>query len=121
MHYLIVPKPESQTLLWNDTALTAFYAIKDALANATLLSYPSPDTPTSLVTDASDIGVGAVLQEYIKGTWQPISFFSRKLTPTQARYSTFDRELLVTYLAISIISVTFLKAVYFMYSLITSH
>lgn len=89
-------KPKSQTLLWNDTALTAFYA------NATLLSYPSPDAPTSLVTDASNIGVGAVLQQYmyIKGTWQPISFFSRKLTPTLARYSTFDKELHAMYLAI---------------------
>ena len=30
----------------------------------------------------------------------PISFFSRKLTPTETRYSTFDRELLAVYLAI---------------------
>lgn len=61
------------------------------------LFYPKPDAPICLMTDASDIAVGAVLQQYVEC---PISFFFRKLTPTQARYSTFDRELLAIYLAI---------------------
>ena len=52
------------------------------------------------MTDASDKAVGAVLQQNINGTWQPISFFSRKMTPAETRYSTFDRELLAVYLAI---------------------
>ena len=52
------------------------------------------------MTDASDTAVGAVLQQHINGTWQPISFFSRKLTPTETRYSTFDRELLAVYLSV---------------------
>ena len=51
------------------------------------------------MTDASDIAVGAVLQQNINGTWQPISF-SRKMTPAESRYSTFDCELLAVYLAI---------------------
>ena len=53
-------KPKSQVLAWTDTALAAFSATKEALANATLLSYPQQDTPTSLMTDA-------VLQQYIDG------------------------------------------------------
>ncbi len=32
--------------------------------------------------------------------WQPLAFFSKKLSPTQARYSTFDRELLATLSAV---------------------
>ena len=52
------------------------------------------------MTDASDTAVGAVLQQYVKGTWHPISFFSRKMTPVKTWYSTFDRELLGVYLAI---------------------
>ena len=91
-------KPKSQTITWNDTALAAFYTPKDALTTATLLSYPQPDSPSCLVTDASNVSVGAVLQQHVKGN--PISFFSKKLTPTQARYSTFDRELLAVYLSI---------------------
>lgn len=44
--------------------------------------------------------VGAVLQQYVDGQWQPISFFSKKLQPAETQYSTFDRELLGIYLAI---------------------
>ena len=98
LHVLL--KPKSQTLTWNDNALTAFKDTKEALANASLLSYPKDNAPTCLMTDASDTAVGAVLQQYVNGTWRPISFFSRKMTPAETRYSTFDRELLAVYLAI---------------------
>ena len=43
--------------------------------------------------------MGAVLQQYVDGTWHPISFLSKKMTPAETRYSTFDRELLAVYLA----------------------
>ena len=91
---------------------------KEALANAPLLSYPHPDTPTWLMTDASDTAVGAVL-EHINGTWHPISFFSRKTTPAETWYSTFDRELLPVFLLSSIISIS-LKVASFTYSLTTN-
>lgn len=85
---------------WNENALTAFVTIKDALAKATLLSHPKPDAPTNIVTDASDVAVGAVLQQYINHCWCPIAYFSKKLQSAERRYSTFDRELLAIYLAI---------------------
>ena len=93
-------KRPSDSLEWTDTAVTAFSEIKDALANASLLVHPIPGAPTCVMTDASDVAVGAVLQQYIHGQWHPISFFSRALQPAQTRYSTFDRELLAIYLAI---------------------
>ena len=52
------------------------------------------------MTDASDVAVGAVLQQYVDGMWHLISFFSKKMKPAETRYSTFDRELLAIYLAI---------------------
>ena len=97
---LTASKPKSQALNWNDDALAAFNATKEALASASLLTYPTTDAPTCLMTDASDTAVGAVLQQYVNDTWHPISFFSRKMTPAETRYSTFDRELLAVYLAI---------------------
>ena len=93
-------KPRTQTLAWTDSTLAAFNATKEALAKATLLSYPQSNAPTSLMTDASDIAVGTVLQQYTRGSWHPISSFSRQLRPAETRYSTFDRELLAVYLAI---------------------
>ena len=65
-----------------------------------VFSHPKPDTPTSIMTDASDIAVGAVLQQYIANDRCPISYFSKKLKPAESRYSTFDRELLAVYLSI---------------------
>ncbi len=72
-------KSTSATLNWSENATAAFNATKDALANATLLTYPRPDAPTSVMTDASDLAVSAVLQQYSNGTWHPISFFSKKI------------------------------------------
>ena len=93
-------KERVTTLQWNDDAAAAFVTIKEALATATLLSHSKPDAPTSIITDASDVAVGAVLQYYINHCWCPIAYFSRKLQPAETRYSTFDRELLAIYLAI---------------------
>ena len=81
-------------------AESAFTQIKDALADASLLVHPIPDAPTCIVTDASDTAVGAVLQQLIGEDWSPIAFFSKKLQPSETRYSAFDRELLAAYLAI---------------------
>ena len=100
LHALLTSKPKSQTIVWHDTTLAAFNATKDALANATLLCYPMPNAPTCLMTDASNIAVGAVLQQYVTSMWRPISFFSKKMKPPETCYSTFDRELLAVYLAI---------------------
>ena len=90
----------SHTISWNSAATSSFQEIKDALAKATLLVHPKPEAPINVMTDASDVAIGAVLQQYLDGKWCPLSYFSRKLSPTEQRYSTFDRELLAVYCAI---------------------
>lgn len=47
-------KSNVKTLAWNDTAVMAFYNVKEALANATLLVHPEHDAPMCIMTDASD-------------------------------------------------------------------
>ena len=100
LNTLLAATRPSQPLPWTEETTRAFTNIKEALAQATLLSHPKPSAPTSIVTDASDRAVGAVLQQFINGIWCPISFFSKKLKPSETHYSTFDRELLAVYLAI---------------------
>ena len=89
-----------QTVQWDDQATQAFINIKQAIADASLLVHPHPDAATHIMVDASDMAVGAVLQQEIDHHWQPIAFFSKKLTPAETKYSTFDRELLAVYLSI---------------------
>nr|VZH98603.1 unnamed protein product [Spirometra erinaceieuropaei] len=82
-------------------ALTAFERIKTSLADATLHTDPAPEAPLSLMVDASTVAVGAVLQQHINNSTRPLAFFSKKLSPAETRHSTFGRELLVIYLAVT--------------------
>lgn len=93
-------KAKHRVFSWTTEADTAFKQIKDLLAQATLLNHPTSEAPISIMTDASNVAVGAVLQQFTDNIWKPISYFSRTLTTTERRYSTFDRELLAIYLAI---------------------
>ena len=90
----------SRVLQWTSEATASFQDIKNALADASLLIHPKPDAPVKLMTNVSDIAIGVVLQQYLNDTWCPLAYFSRKLTPTEQKYSTYDRELLAVYSAI---------------------
>ena len=52
----------SRTLQWTTAATSAFEEIKDTLATTTWLVHPKPDAPITVITDASDVAIGAVLQ-----------------------------------------------------------
>jgi hypothetical protein len=67
---------------------------KEALVAAVPLAHPLPRAVLALATDASDTHVGAVLQQQVGQHWQPLGFFSKKLSKSEVNYSTFDRELL---------------------------
>ena len=58
-----------------------------------MLATPNGADNLFLVTDASNIAIGAVLKQGTDGHRRPLGFFSRKLNTPQQKYSTFDREL----------------------------
>ncbi|KAK3776971.1 hypothetical protein RRG08_022765 [Elysia crispata] len=62
--------------------------------------HPCTDCPVALTSDASDVAVGAVLEQFNKGHWEPLAFFSRQLRKVEVKNKAFDRELLRVYLAI---------------------
>ena len=61
-----------------DAAVKAFTAAKDALATVTLLSYPVLNAITNLMTNAFDVAVGPVLQQFMDNE-APYRLFPRKL------------------------------------------
>jgi len=87
-------------IAWSEECQTAFSSACAALANATLLHHPRPDAATSITVDASDVAIGAQLEQLQHGRWVPIAFFSKKLSSAERKYSAFDKELLACYLAI---------------------
>jgi hypothetical protein len=51
-------------------------------------------TTTDLYYDATGGSIGVVLQQTDRdGNVRPVGFYSRKLTPAEGRYGTYDREL----------------------------
>lgn len=90
----------AKSLTWTQDEIHAFEDIKSKLNNATTLPYHYPNiTNLQLVTDSSSHAIGAVLHQMVDGKPIPIEFFSRKLSDTERRYSTFDRELLAAFKA----------------------
>jgi cleavage and polyadenylation specificity factor subunit 1 len=73
---------------------------KAALARAALLAHPKPDATLAIFADATDFAIGAVLQNYFDGAWEPLEFYSKKLSAAERMYSAFDRELLAIYRAV---------------------
>ena len=88
------------SITMSEEAEAAFRRVKEMLSDATRLSHIQHNRELCLAVDASAIGIGAVLQQECHSGWRPISFFSRKLTGAETRYSTFGRELLATFAAI---------------------
>ena len=78
----------------------SIFRIQTNIGKRTLLVHPDPMAQLNITCDASDVAVGGVLQQYLNGMWQPLSFFSKKLSPAETRYSAFDRELLAVYATI---------------------
>lgn len=78
----------SQQIQLTGEALSAFQACKESLANAALLAHPECTAKLAVVTDASDTGIGAALQQYKDGAWEPLAFFpasSARLSPNTPR------------------------------------
>ncbi|XP_058449424.1 uncharacterized protein K02A2.6-like [Malaya genurostris] len=79
---------------WTDESEQSFDRIKTALSNPKHLGYYSPTYPTTLITDASDCGLGAVLLQTINKMPRVISYASKSLSATEKKYSTLDKEAL---------------------------
>jgi hypothetical protein len=73
---------------------TPITAAKAALVAAVPLAHPLLGAVLSLAMDASDTHVGAVIQQQVGQHWQPLGFFSKKLSKTVVNYTTVDQELL---------------------------
>ncbi|KAK9876450.1 hypothetical protein WA026_012762 [Henosepilachna vigintioctopunctata] len=93
-------KSDNSEVPWTAEAEASFEKCKEDLANATILVHPSAEATLSLTVDASNSSIGAVVEQFEENQWKPLSFYSKKLSPAQVKYSTYDRELLAIYSAI---------------------
>ena len=88
-------KRDKTPIDWTPESESAFKKCKEKIANTVLLSHSAPDAELRLVTDASQLAMGATFEQCNKqGHWEPLGMFSRKFNKAQQKYSTYDRELL---------------------------
>lgn len=82
--------------VWTAAHSVAFSTLQTALASAPVLTLPDFSKPFQLQTDASDLGVGAVLLQ----DGHPITFVSRALGPRTQMLSTYVKEFLAILVAV---------------------
>ena len=80
---------------WGNDQEKAFLSLKEKLSSTPVLAYPNFNNPFYVYTDASGVGLGAVLmQKDCRGKLRPLAFASRVLNKAERNYSTTHREAL---------------------------
>ena len=70
------------------------------MVTAPILGYPDPKLQYILDTDASDVGVGAVLLQVQQEKERVIAYYSKTLAPAKRNYCVTRRELLAVVKAV---------------------
>ena len=82
---------------WSDQAEAAFGALKSAVTSLPVLALPDFHLPFTIETDASGVGIGAVLSQGKR----PIAFYSQAFSSKGRVKSVYERELLAIVKAVS--------------------
>lgn len=79
---------------WTQESENAFKDLKNCLCKEPVLQCPDFTLPFTVQTDASGVGLGAMLLQGENGNQLPVQYISRKLFPREKRYSTVEKEAL---------------------------
>ena len=80
--------------IWRPACAAAFTDLRDALIRAPILAFPTEHGDYVLDTDASNFGLGGVLNQIQDEVECVIAYCSRALRPSQRKYCTTKREML---------------------------
>lgn len=91
---------------WTDEQSAAVQKIKTALSENRVLTIFDPNLPTELLTDASSVGIAAILMQNKDGNLKVIGYFSKQTTPGQILYYSYELETLAIVLLLQHFPVT---------------
>ena len=100
-HYALISKPLTNLLKknafeWSEDAQQAFDKLKQAMIQSPVLALPDFQKQFVVETDASGMGIGALLQQ----EGHPIAYLSKTLSPKHQSLSTYEKEFLAVILAL---------------------
>ncbi len=87
-------KSGSSRIQWGEEQEQAFLDLKQALCRDPVLQSPDFSQPFTVQTDASGVGLGAVLLQGEGEGKKPVAYISRKLFPRETRYAAVELECL---------------------------
>ncbi|MGH0149802.1 UNVERIFIED_CONTAM: hypothetical protein FKN15_016115 [Acipenser sinensis] len=90
----LTKKSAPNLIKWSAECQGAFDTIKRRLCQAPTLITPDFTKRFILHTDASDVGLGAVLSQKVAGVEHPILYLSKKMLPRERNYSVVEKECL---------------------------
>lgn len=93
-------KGHPEHVKWDESCEKSFSTLKRKLCEKPVICMPDKDKVYTLRTDASDRGIGAVLMQDQGHGLQPVAYASRKLSETESRYATIEKECLAIVWAI---------------------
>ena len=81
-------------IVWEDEHQRSFERLKSNMTHKPILRLANLNEPFILRTDASNVGLGAVLLQKYNDMTFPVAYASKKLLPRETRYSVIERECL---------------------------
>ena len=85
---------EPNRIRWEDSQERAFRTLKAKLSEEPILILPDLSKRFFLRTDASDVGIGAVLLQELENVRFPVAYASKKLLSRERAYAVIERECL---------------------------
>ena len=85
-------KSAPERVAWNEALEQEFVYLKNCICSAPCLTLPVVSDVFVLQTDASGVGIGAVLAVVRDGQEYPVAYYSRKLQPRERKYSASELE-----------------------------
>ncbi|WVZ90409.1 hypothetical protein U9M48_036715 [Paspalum notatum var. saurae] len=101
-HFGVISQPLNELLkkntlfVWTFDHDVAFRELKQALVSAPVLGLPNFAKPFCIETDASGLGIGAILIQ----EGHPLAYISKALSPKHRGLSTYEKEYLAILLAV---------------------
>ena len=81
-------------ITWTDRRKKIKQPVVSALTDAPVLMIFDPNYPIELHTDAGSESYGAILMHQVEGKSKVIEYYSKRTTPAQSRYNSYELETL---------------------------